>query len=67
MDTPGTDTPAIEPHGEPTAVTAGEEDHENPDAFRGGPADAPRDPDDDIDDEIDGLETEEVEHDGSGS
>lgn len=48
---------------EPSAATAGQEDHEDPDQFRGEEADAPRDPDDAIDD----LETEEVEHDGSGS
>jgi hypothetical protein len=50
-------------HDETPSATAGEEDHENPDEFRGGPADPPRDPDAEIDD----LETEEVERDGSGS
>jgi hypothetical protein len=57
---------------EPTAATAGDQDHEDPDEFRGEEADAPRDPDAEIDDAaIDALETEEVEHGpdqtGSGS
>jgi hypothetical protein len=43
---------------EPTAATAGEEDHEDPDSLRGEEADAPRDPDAEIDD----LQFEEVEH-----
>lgn len=54
---------------EPTAATAGEQDHADVDQFRGGEADAPRDPDAEFDDSIDALETEAVEHgeDAAGS
>lgn len=69
MDTPEHPTPPVDPDDEPVAATAGEESHQDPDRLRGGEADAPRDPHDDFadDETIDDLETEEVEHDGSGS
>lgn len=52
---PAGQTPPEDPEGEPTADTAGEVDHEDPDQFRGGEADPPRNPEEGYDD-MDGLE-----------
>jgi hypothetical protein len=50
---PEFDEPQVDPENEPQAATAGEDDHEDVDRFRGGDADPPREPDagfDDVDD-----------------
>jgi hypothetical protein len=47
---PDVPEPQIDPEGEPHAATAGEDDHENVDQYRGGDADPPRDPDEPFDD-----------------
>jgi hypothetical protein len=52
-DYPEGKLPPGDPRGEPVTATAGEQSHEDPDEFRGGEADAPRDPDAPFDD-IDG-------------
>jgi hypothetical protein len=49
-DEPPASTPEVDPSDEPPAGSAGTEDHTDPDLFRGGEADAPRDPDEPIED-----------------
>lgn len=43
VDQPATAVDVAEVDQEPAAATAGEEDHRNPDAYRGEDADAPAD------------------------
>jgi hypothetical protein len=52
-DYPAGELPPEDPEDEPTAKSAGDEDHADPDELRGGEADPPRDPDEPFEDGAD--------------